>query len=63
MTYVLCNAIDCIHHDGEDCTLEMIDLNFSQLVDYNSTLNKLVYNYVVGCKEFTLEDKKDDNGR
>lgn len=26
MTYALCDADDCRHHDGDDCTLEAINL-------------------------------------
>lgn len=26
MTYVLCGVVDCMHHDGDGCTLEMAQL-------------------------------------
>lgn len=27
MTYVLCDNDSCIHHDGDGCTLEFIEVN------------------------------------
>ena len=35
MTYVLCCETECVHHDGDGCTLEEIDLTGSRtLVPY-----------------------------
>lgn len=27
MSYVLCSCDDCYHHDGDNCTLECVEVN------------------------------------
>lgn len=57
MTYVLCNAKDCINHDGDDCTLEEVSLCRYCTVD--GELGDFTYTYNVNCWDFKQSDEEE----
>ena len=40
MSYVLCNCERCIHHDGDGCTLEHVDLDHGFCIDLETVISR-----------------------
>lgn len=47
MTYALCDATDCVHHDGDDCTLEAANFQYQ-------------YENMLACMDYEESDERGE---
>lgn len=59
MTYVMCDATNCENHDGEGCTLELINLNTFWVIG-NNGISKPDF---PTCNDFEERWTEDDEER
>lgn len=58
MTYAFCDASDCINHDGDGCTLDIIDLSYVDMVDLSRDDPEWepFIAALVSCRDYERED-------